>query len=298
VALSELDPTGRFGDRASDYVKYRPSYPAAAIDAVLAGLGSPASLHAADIGAGTGISARLLGDRGVRVIAVEPNAPMRAAAAPHPNVTFHDGTAEATGLDDGSFDLVLCAQSFHWFRPEPALKELRRVLRPSGRLALMWNRRAQSDPFTAGYRDAILAVGGESAAERMEFAVSRSPLASLLDALVDLRPERAAPRPLGAHRPRAERLLRSEARPERGAFARAPACPARAARGSRRLRDPRVRDRGLRLRAVELSSLLVHVSRRERPCATRPSSSGVWCGADALPCTPRSFRALRPRRSN
>jgi SAM-dependent methyltransferase len=183
VALSELDPTGRFGDRANDYVKYRPSYPAAAVDAVLAGLGAPASLHAADIGAGTGISARLLGDRGVRVIAVEPNAPMRDAATPHPNVTFHDGTAEATGLADGAFDLVLCAQSFHWFRPEPALNELARILRPPGRLALMWNRRSQSDPFTAGYRDAILAASGESAAERMEFDPALVPRSRLFSAL-------------------------------------------------------------------------------------------------------------------
>ncbi len=177
VALSDLDPTGRFSDRAGDYVKYRPSYPAAAIDVVLGGLGEPSSLRAADIGAGTGISARLLGDRGVRVSAVEPNAPMSAAAEPHPNVTFHDGTAEATGLDAQSFDLILCAQSFHWFRSEPALAEFRRILRPGGRLALMWNRRSRSDVFTAGYRDAILAVGGESAAERMEFdatAVARS----------------------------------------------------------------------------------------------------------------------------
>lgn len=169
MALSDLNPTGRFGDRANDYVKYRPSYPDAAIDIVLEGLAEPASLHAADVGAGTGISARLLAERGVRVVAVEPNAPMRDAAEPHPNVSFHDGTAEATGLADAAFDLVLCAQAFHWFRPSGALAEFRRILRPGARLALMWNRRSQTDPFTAGYRDAILAVGGESAAERMEF---------------------------------------------------------------------------------------------------------------------------------
>lgn len=169
MPLADLDPTGRFRDRARDYVKYRPSYPAAAIDVVLAGLGEPALLRAADIGAGTGISARLLGDRGVSVVAVEPNGPMRDAAEPHTNVTFHDGTAEATGLDGAAFDLVLCAQAFHWFRPEAALEEFRRILRPAGRLALMWNRRSATDPFTAGYRDAILSVSGESAAERMDF---------------------------------------------------------------------------------------------------------------------------------
>jgi SAM-dependent methyltransferase len=169
VPLDELAPTERFGDRALDYVKYRPSYPAAAIDAMLAGLGATHSLRAADIGAGTGISARLLGDRGVHVTALEPNRSMREAAAPHPNVTFRDGTAEASGFDDHAFDLVLAAQAFHWFRADAALLEFARILKPQARLALMWNRRSHDDAFTAGYRAAILEVGGESAAERMDF---------------------------------------------------------------------------------------------------------------------------------
>ena len=83
---------------------------------------------AADVGAGTGISARLLGDRGVRVMAVEPGDAMRAAAAPHPNVRGSVGTAEATGLAPASLDLVLCAQSFHWFRAADALTEFARIL--------------------------------------------------------------------------------------------------------------------------------------------------------------------------
>ena len=112
-----LSSVTRFTDRASDYVKYRPTYPAAAIDAILDGLGSPAEIVAADVGAGTGISARLLGDRGVRVLAVEPGDAMRAAAAPHANVTWTIGSAEATDLAPESLDLVLCAQSFHWFQP-------------------------------------------------------------------------------------------------------------------------------------------------------------------------------------
>ena len=62
-----LDTVGRFGDRAADYVKYRPGYPSAAIDSILDGLGSPARLTVADIGAGTGISARLIADRGIAI---------------------------------------------------------------------------------------------------------------------------------------------------------------------------------------------------------------------------------------
>jgi len=167
--LHELDPVGRFSDRARDYVTYRPSYPAAAIDAILRGLGPPEQITAADVGAGTGISARLLGDRGVRVSAVEPGRGMREAASPHPHVEWVDGMAEATGLPSQSVDLVLCAQSFHWFRPADALMEFSRILTANGRLTLMWNRRSKIDPLTAGFRQAIHDVGGEAQIEQVEF---------------------------------------------------------------------------------------------------------------------------------
>jgi SAM-dependent methyltransferase len=170
VALHDLNPVGRFDDRAADYVRYRPSYPAAAIDTILAGLGPPSALTAADVGAGTGISARLVGDRGVRVIAVEPGRAMSGAAAPHPRVCWVRATAEATGLATGALALVLCAQSFHWFRADEAVREFARVLAPGGRLAIMWNRRSVSDPLTAGYGEAIAAVGDDAEANRAPFA--------------------------------------------------------------------------------------------------------------------------------
>lgn len=86
-----MNPLSRFSDRAADYAKHRPSYPTPAIDAILEGFGEPPQLVAADIGAGTGISSRLLAERGVRVIAIEPNAAMREAASPHPLVEFREG---------------------------------------------------------------------------------------------------------------------------------------------------------------------------------------------------------------
>jgi SAM-dependent methyltransferase len=176
--LHDLKPTTRFSDRVGDYVRYRPSYPAEAIDRILAGFGPAERLIAADVGAGTGISARLLADRGVRVIAVEPNADMRAGAEPHPRVEWRDGTAESTGLPDRSVDLVLCAQAFHWFRPVEALTEFARILKPGARLALMWNQRDVRDPFTAAYRQAILDCGGESVVELVDpdpFVIDRHP---------------------------------------------------------------------------------------------------------------------------
>ncbi|MGH7133811.1 MAG: class I SAM-dependent methyltransferase [Phycisphaerales bacterium] len=164
--LAGENPTGRFSDRAADYVKYRPGYPAAAIDAVLAGLAEPAKLVAVDIGAGTGISSRLLAERGVRVIGVEPNAAMREAAEQHERVEMRGGTAEATGLGDASVDLVLCAQAFHWFRQNEALAEFARVLKPGGRVALVWNDRDNDDPLTGGYNRAILAASENHPAAR------------------------------------------------------------------------------------------------------------------------------------
>lgn len=152
--LHEQDPTGRFSGRAADYAAARPSYPPAAIDALLEGLGPPGGLAVADVGAGTGIASRLIAERGPQVCAIEPNAAMRAAAEPHPRVRWQAGSAEATGLAEASVDLVVSAQAFHWFDPERALPELRRVLRRGGRLAVMWNERErQQDPTTAAYSD-------------------------------------------------------------------------------------------------------------------------------------------------
>lgn len=167
TAPSDLDPTGRFSDRVDDYVRYRPGYPDAAVDWVLEDL--PPGVIACDIGAGTGIWTRFLAARGVRVLALEPNAAMREAAPAHSGVTWKPGTAEATGLDDGACGLVTAAQAFHWFRAKEAVAEFARVLAPGGRLALVWNRRRPDDAFTRSYREAILAVGGETAAERMSF---------------------------------------------------------------------------------------------------------------------------------
>lgn len=169
TARPHLNPTGRFSDRVEDYVRYRPSYPAVAVDHVLTGLGEPAHLRAADVGAGTGIWTALLAARGVRVQAVEPNAAMRGAAPVLPGVEWLPGTAEATGLPESSVRLVTVAQAFHWFEPEKALREFRRVLAADGRLALIWNRRDKNDAFSKGYRDAILEVEGESSVERMDF---------------------------------------------------------------------------------------------------------------------------------
>jgi ubiquinone/menaquinone biosynthesis C-methylase UbiE len=156
--LHQLDPTHRFTDRTQDYVNHRPSYPAAAIDAILAGI-TPQTV--ADIGAGTGISTRLLADRSLQVWAVEPNAAMQNAAPDHPHITRWQGTAEQTGLADQSMDLVTAFQAFHWFQHEVALPELHRILKPHGRLAIVWNDRDRTDPFTQRYGEVLQSVSNK-----------------------------------------------------------------------------------------------------------------------------------------
>ena len=147
--------TERFGDRAAAYVAYRPLYPDEAIDTVIAGMGDPGLLTIADIGAGTGISSRLFASRGARVIAIEPNADMREAAADHPNVEWQDGTGDDTGLNDASVDLAVACQAFHWFSTPFAMRELRRIART--RAAMMQYERDERDPFTKAYGDVVRA---------------------------------------------------------------------------------------------------------------------------------------------
>ena len=149
----QTGPLGYFTGLADLYSAFRPGYPAAAMAWMAAGL--PRPLRAADVGCGTGISSRLLAAQGVGVIGIEPNADMldeaRRRTPPELDIDYRAGDAEHLPLEDSSVHLVLCAQAFHWFDPEAALREFHRVVVPDGRVALLWNTHAETDPFTAGY---------------------------------------------------------------------------------------------------------------------------------------------------
>jgi SAM-dependent methyltransferase len=155
--LSGFDPTGRFTGLAGVYAKSRPSYPDEAIDFIMNHCSLTAGDHLVDVGCGTGISSRLFAEKSIRVIGLEPNADMRREAeisgvtAGSIPPAYRDGTAENTGLPDKCTEAVLCAQSFHWFNAELALKEFHRILREHRWLILIWNEREEQDPFTAAY---------------------------------------------------------------------------------------------------------------------------------------------------
>ena len=107
----------------------------------------------ADVGAGSGIFTRLLLPRcdavGAHLLAVEPVANMRAlCAAALPTVPVLGATGELLPLRDGSLDAITVAQAFHWFDASVAFAEFARVLRPGGRVALLWNTRDRSVPWT------------------------------------------------------------------------------------------------------------------------------------------------------
>ncbi|WP_458069174.1 class I SAM-dependent methyltransferase [Rhodanobacter sp. BL-MT-08] len=171
--MTLLQSTSRFSDRVDDYVRYRPDYPAALLEWLQRKCGVTTDGLVADVGAGTGISSKMLLDAGYRVIAVEPNAPMRAAAdtwlGGDANFSAIDGRADATGLDDASIDLVTVAQAFHWFDEETTRREFARILKPGGLAAIWWNsRRLTGTPFLEGYEALLQTYGTDytSVAER------------------------------------------------------------------------------------------------------------------------------------
>ncbi|MGE6119767.1 class I SAM-dependent methyltransferase [Aeromonas media] len=160
-----MDSTQRFSTRVEAYVKYRPSYPAAMLDFLADELAMVPEAQVADIGAGTGILTTLLAPRVARVWAVEPNDEMRGAArrllADMGNIGWSHGSAEATGLPTGSVDLITVAQAFHWFDRAAFRQECQRLLRPGGRVALIWNDRLTNTDFLKAYEEGLHAYSGD-----------------------------------------------------------------------------------------------------------------------------------------
>ena len=147
-----------FTDKAEAYAKARPGYAPAALD-FISGLVDNPGAAIADIGAGTGKFSVLLAERGFNVIAVEPNGDMRSKLPDC--VRAVDGTAEATGLPDASVDAVTCAQAFHWFDGEKFKAECRRILKPGGRIFVLYNNPMEG----AGTHDELIWYGYGAKAE-------------------------------------------------------------------------------------------------------------------------------------
>ena len=126
---------------ATDYDELRPTYAPAAVGWVAERGGLQPGSLVVDLAAGTGQLSRRFASLGVRVVAVEPAANMRAIIGSNqPDVTTLAGTAEGIPLCDGVADAVVVGNAFHHFDADAAFVEIRRVLRPEGTLALFWAR--------------------------------------------------------------------------------------------------------------------------------------------------------------
>jgi SAM-dependent methyltransferase len=154
--VSELHPATRGFERAELYERGRPSYPRAAVDRIVSRLDLRPGRTVLDLAAGTGKLTRLLVPSGAALIAVEPVLEMRRALEQHvPEAAALAGTAERIPLVDRSVDGVTVGQAFHWFRQDEALREIHRVLRPGGGVALVWNARDERHPVQAALSEVI-----------------------------------------------------------------------------------------------------------------------------------------------
>lgn len=136
-----------FGAIAEDYDELRPQPPQEAVDWLL-----PSGCKVAiDVGAGTGLFTRTLVGRAAQVVAVEPDARMRAVLAERsPGVRAVEGSGEAIPLPDQSADAVFVSSAWHWMDPDRAVPEIGRVLRDGGRFGLIWTSRNRDVDWVRG----------------------------------------------------------------------------------------------------------------------------------------------------
>lgn len=142
-----MDRTRRariFGEVAEVYDRVRPPYPDTLVDQILQRVPGAGSATMVEVGAGTGKASRQFLDRGVTVVAVEPDPRMAAVAAARLGETgrfhIHVAAFEEWEGEGGPYDLVVAAQAWHWIDPDVGFRRAWELLGADGLLALLWNR--------------------------------------------------------------------------------------------------------------------------------------------------------------
>ena len=158
--MNTNDSTQRFSSRVTNYVKYRPSYPAVIIDLLATECGLTPDSRVADVGSGTGLLTELFLKAGNRVWGVEPNREMREAGEQllrgYDRFVSVAATAEETSLPDRGVDFIVAGQAFHWFDRSRVGAEFDRILKPHGWIVLIWNeRRIDSTAFLRAYEQLL-----------------------------------------------------------------------------------------------------------------------------------------------
>lgn len=156
-----------FARAPDEYERGRPPYTEEAIAWLAEALRLRRGTRVLDLAAGTGKLTRALAASGAELVAVEPVDEMRAKIADAlPAIEVLRGTAEAIPLPDASVDAVTVGQAFHWFRGDEALAEIHRVIRPGGRLGLVWNGRDDTTPWVAALTEIMEPYRGDAPAYR------------------------------------------------------------------------------------------------------------------------------------
>lgn len=140
----EKNNTSKFTGKAAIYSKYRSNYPNECIQDIVKEVSADKNIMIADIGAGTGKLTKQFLEKGIKVIAVEPNKDMLEVAIKDLSkynelFEYKQEPAENTSIKSNSIDIITVAQAFHWFDKDKFKSECKRILKPNGIIAIMWN---------------------------------------------------------------------------------------------------------------------------------------------------------------
>jgi SAM-dependent methyltransferase len=133
-----------FGSVADAYDRFRPDYPGELVDDLIEYAGCQPGAEVLEIGAGTGKATRMFCNRGLSVVAIEPDSEMAAVASRQAATAGHtvriiQSDFESAALPAGAFSLAFSGQAWHWIEPGIGYARVHGLLRPAGVLAAFWN---------------------------------------------------------------------------------------------------------------------------------------------------------------